>query len=123
MARDTLRQALLCSAADLPKHAGTLTDAMRFLAGYGFYLSLSTDRFVARVLDNLNTVAPQLLAGGFVPAKFDAAARFYCRFGVLANSIRSAWTDILLQHGPHAAWHDPDLWAHALYLSTLPSPG
>ena len=72
-------QALLCSAADLPKHAGTLTDAMRFLAGYGFYLSLSTDRFVARVLDNLNTVAPQLLAGGFVPAKFDAAARFYCR--------------------------------------------
>ena len=113
VARDTLRQALLCSAADLPKHAGTLTDAMRFLAGYGFYLSLSTDRFVARVLDNLNTVAPQLLVGGFVPAKFDAAARF-CRFGVLANSIRSAWTDILFQHGPHAAWHDPVLWAHAL---------
>ena len=68
---------------------------------------------MARVLDNLNTVALQLLVGVFVPAKFDAAARF-CRFGVLANSIRSAWMDILLQHGPHAAWHEPDLWARAL---------
>ena len=119
VARDTLRQALLCSAADLPKHAGTLTDAMRFLAGYGFYLSLSTDRFVARVLDNLNTVAPQLLVGGFVPAKFDAAARF-CRFGVLANSIRSAWTDILLQHGPRPG--TTQFSGHMPYLSTLPSP-
>ncbi|CAE7468409.1 unnamed protein product [Symbiodinium sp. CCMP2592] len=113
VARDTLRQALVCSAEELPRHAGTLTDAMRFQAGYGFYVSFATDRFVARVLDNLNTVVPQSLVGSFVPAMFDAAAR-YCRFGLFANSIRSAWMDILLQHGPHAAWHDPALWSRAL---------
>ena len=121
VARDTLRQALVCSAEELPRHAGTLTDAMRFLAGYGFYVSFATDRFVARVLDNLNTVAPQSLVGSFVPAMFDAAARC-CRVGLLANSIRSAWMDILLQHGPHAAWDDPAMWSRALPQDAPISP-
>eukprot|EP00972_Heterocapsa_arctica_P004153 616611-Heterocapsa_arctica.AAC.1 len=30
---------------------GVVPNAMRFLAGYGFYVTVATDRFVSRLLD------------------------------------------------------------------------
>eukprot|EP00439_Symbiodinium_sp_Y106_P048881 s5598_g6.t1 len=120
VARDTLRQALMSTPADLPQHAGTITNSMRFLAGYGFYVSLSTDRFVARLLDNLNPPAPHPLLGPFSPSKFEAAARF-CRVGVLANSVRQACQEMMHLH-PRAAWDSAELWAHHLPRHAPVSP-
>ena len=65
LARDALRQALECDPSELDSHSGLVTDALRFLAGYGLYLSLSTDRFVSRVLDALAPSTHQPLVGAF----------------------------------------------------------
>ena len=42
VARDTIRQAMDCPPHEVPDHAGLLSNALHFLAGYGLYLSLST---------------------------------------------------------------------------------
>ena len=74
------------------------------------YLSLSTDRFVSRLLDNLHPPEPQSLAGPFSQARFDAAARF-SRVGLLANSVRTAYHAILLLPDPPAQLVIPETWA------------
>ena len=112
VARDTLRQALLCAPHEVQQHQGLVTNAMGFLAGYGLYLSLSTDRLTARILDHLSPPPPQSLVGPFSQPRFDAAARF-CRFGVLANSVRVALQRILLLPGlPNLA--NPEAWTRCL---------
>ena len=98
-ARDTLRQALECPP-ELQAQDGLITNALSFLAGYGLYLSVSTDRFISRLLDNLHPPRPHALVGPFSQTKFEAAARF-CRVGVLANSLRLAYR-VLLPRFPQA---------------------
>ena len=51
MARDELRWAMQEPPGRVDQITGLVTNAMRFLAGYGIYLTVSTDRTVARVLD------------------------------------------------------------------------
>ena len=113
VSRDTLRQALRSSPHTLPNFAGLLLSALNLLAGYGIYISLSTDRFVARMLDNLRPPPPHPLVGRFKPDVFDAAAR-YCRVGVLANSVRLAWVSLVERRIPMDSWHDAEVWAEFL---------
>ena len=85
LARDALRQALECDPSELDSHRGLVTDALRFLAGYGLYLSLSTDRFVSRVLDALAPSTHQPLVGAFQASAYHASSR-YARVGVRNTS-------------------------------------
>ena len=113
LARDVLRQALQCDPSELDSHSGLVTDAVRFLAGYGLYLSLSTDRFVGRVLDALAPSTHQPLLGAFQASAFHASGR-YARVGVLANSIRLAWSRFLHAGLPPSLWADPARWQQFL---------
>ena len=82
LARDSLRAALDSPPAELPRHCGLVATALHFLAGYGLYLNVSTDRFISRLLDNRNPAPPQPLH----PSRFEAAARS-ARCGTIANSV------------------------------------
>ena len=105
LSRDALRQACLCDPSEL--------DDMRFLAGYGLFLSLSTDRFVCRMLDYLAPASHHPLVGPYRAAVFDASARF-SRVGVVANSVRRAWCNLLSEGVSRASWSDPATWARVL---------
>ena len=76
------------------------------MAGYGLYLSLSTDRFICRMLDNLAPPNPHPLHGPYLPSRFQAAAR-YARCSVTANAVRAAWRQAVAQGIPLAAGEKP----------------
>ena len=84
---------------------------MRFLSGYGFYITVSSDRLVGRVLDSLasSSAPPHDLLDSFDELSFVAAQRF-CRVGVLANTIRAALASFRLAGLPVDAWADPANW-------------
>ena len=105
-ARDSLRAALDSPPAELPRHCGLVATALHFLAGYGLYLNVSTDRFISRLLDNLNPAPPQPLHGPFHPSRFEAAAR-YARCGTIAKQL-------LAQDVPPSRWGEAELWSNLL---------
>ena len=105
LARDSLRAALDSPPAELPRHCGLVATALHFLAGYGLYLNVSTDRFISRLLDNLNPAPTQPLHGPFHPSRFEAAARF-ARCGTIANSVA--------QDVPPSRWGEAELWSNLL---------
>ena len=92
--------------AELPRHCGLVATALHFLAGYGLYLNVSTDRFISRLLDNLNPAPPQPLHGPFHPSRFEAAARF-ARCGTIAKQL-------LAQDVPPSRWGEAELWSNLL---------
>ena len=116
MARDELRWAMQEPPGRVDQITGLVTSAMRFLAGYGIYLTVSTDRAVARVLDaameevekqNTNDdtegqgtgQTPQKLVGPYREARRKHGERF-CRVGRLANFIRRGLQRMRAQNAP-----------------------
>ena len=52
LARDALREAMLSDPLTTDFEDGLVLKAMRFLSGYGIYLTVATDQLVGRMLDN-----------------------------------------------------------------------
>ena len=113
VARDSLRLALHCPPAQLHCHQGMLLSALHLLAGYGLYLSLSTDRFICRLLDNLAPPNPHPLHGPYLPTRFQAAAQF-ARCSVTANAVRTAWQQAIAQGIPPNRWGEAIVWRNLL---------
>lgn len=111
VARDALRYAMSLPPDRVEAWDGLVLRGMRFLSGYGFYITVSTDRLVGRVLDVLASASPppQPLIGPFDGDSFLAAQRF-CRVGVLANTIRTALVAFRGAALPMAHWDDPAHW-------------
>ena len=92
LARDSLQEAMLSDPLTTDFTDGLVSKAMRFLSGYGIYLTVSTDKLVGRMLDNYaarHKVRGHPLIGSFNAQAF-ARAQKYCRVGAVANTIRLA---------------------------------
>ena len=107
VARDSLRHALLLPPQQAEDWDGLVVRGMRFLSGYGFHITVSTDRFVGRVLDLLaaHSAHPHALLGPFDPAVFPASQRF-CRVG-----LRAVFAQFRRASLPSCAWGDVAQWA------------
>lgn len=112
VARDSLRHALLLPPQQAEDWDGLVVRGMRFLSGYGFHITVSTDRFVGRVLDLLaaHSAHPHALLGPFDPAVFSASQRF-CRVGLVANTLRAVFAQFRRASLPSCAWGDVAQWA------------
>lgn len=117
LACDALRHDMLLAPAAAETQRGLVTQVIRFLAGYGMYVSLSTDRTVCRLLDAWQRHQygdHQRLLDPYEEQSFQAAASL-CRVGAIANSLRRAihW---IRHHGVTAAqWeHQRSVWENAL---------
>ncbi|CAE7257788.1 unnamed protein product, partial [Symbiodinium necroappetens] len=117
IARDTLRQAIESHPDQLDSHEGTLLSALKFLAGYGLYVEVSTDRMVGRILDCIagENALSQPFTVAFQPATH-ARALVYCRVGLAANSIRRAWHRIRTV-APVQEWFSVACWTEHLDLA------
>ena len=115
VARDFLRHAMSLPPDQVEAWDGLVLRGMRFLSGYGFYITVSSGRLVGRVLDSLasSSAPPHDLLDSFDELSFVAAQRFaqrFCRVGVLANTIRAALASFRLAGLPVDAWADPANW-------------
>lgn len=130
VARDSLRYAMSVPAEEIEALDGLVVRAFRFLSGYGFYATVSTDRFVGCILDVLALgSSSHSMVGPFSSSVFASAQRF-CRIGALANTIRSALSSfwplclliagVTLRHGPRTLVHPavclPRHWRRLLLL-------
>ena len=116
LARDALREAFMVPAEVADEFVGILPDAMRFLAGYGIYICVGTDRVVSRILDALAHAfrSPvQQLIGQFDKSAF-AAGRRWCRVGRVSNAVRAAVRALDALRVPHDAWASPGTWEGVL---------
>ena len=116
LARDALREAFMVPAEVADEFVGILPDAMRFLAGYGIYICVGTDRVVSRILNALahafRSPAQQLI-GQFDKSAF-AAGRRWCRVGRVSNAVRAAVRALDALRAPHDAWASPGTWEGVL---------
>ena len=95
LARDSLREAMSLPGAEADGVCGLVVNALRFSAGYGIYVSLSTDRFVSRTLDAIARRRGRrhlLMIGRYDQRAFEDGAAM-CRVGRLANSIRRVFNE------------------------------
>jgi hypothetical protein len=53
LARDQLQQAQEMHPKEVGGRTGIVCNAMRYLAGYGIYLTVATDRHVGRMVDEI----------------------------------------------------------------------
>ena len=110
----------------LDRRSGLVTNAMFFLAGCGLYLTVSTDRAVGRILDNLRPPSPQSLVGVFNPApQRPVSAVWDC----LQTLSPQAWQAVLPDCCPISAaaaalLQDGADWSSAcrLFCQQLPNP-
>lgn len=90
--RDALKAAMALPLEAASHHSGIIFSAMTFLAGYGIMVTLSTDRYVGRILGalqlRLGSCAHQFF-GPLDPSAYQTGVEF-CRVGALANLIRHA---------------------------------
>ena len=117
IARDTLRQAIESQPGELDSHEGTLVSALKFLAGYGLYVEVSTDRMLGRILDCIagENALSQPFTVAFQPATY-ARGLVYCRVGLAANSIRRAW-HLIRTVAPVQDWFSVECWTEHLDLA------
>ena len=95
---------------------GLVPKAMAFLAGYGIYVTVATDKLVGRMLDNLaakHKVQGHPLVGPFNAHAFSRAQK-YCRVGAIANTIRRAIHDFRSRRSAIHHWSTTALWNSAL---------
>ena len=90
--------------------------AMEFLAGYGIYVTVATDKLVGRMLDNL--AAEHKVQGHPLVRPYNAhafsRAQNYCRVGAIANTIRLAIHDFRTRRSAGHRWCNTALWNSAL---------
>lgn len=117
LARDSLREAMSLPGAEADGVCGLVVNALRFLAGYGIYVSLSTDRFVSRTLDAIARRRGRrhlLMIGRYDQRAFEEGAAM-CRVGRLANSIRRVFNEQRSANLPlEVLGHAQDRWEAAL---------
>ena len=104
LARDSLRAAMSEILLNPTTMLGTVPRAMVFLAGYGIYFSVSTDRTVGRVLDRLQAASGRSHQSIASPlrVKDAAAAQKFCRVGRIANGIRELIRQLHEEDSPPA---------------------
>jgi hypothetical protein len=93
--------------------SGLVVLALRFLAGHGLYLSVGPDRTVSRIIDQLCVLAkvtPQSMALPY-DAAISCRSGWFCRVGLLANSVRRAVKTFRDGNIPGQAWALPQTWA------------
>ena len=117
LARDSLRTALVVDPLAIEGRGGMVLQAMRFLATYGIYLTVSTDRFVSRMLDAKQAqdgLQPQAMVGSYDTSRAEAG-RSLCRVGALANTLRLAVRQMREAGIQQHVWGtDPSVWAQSL---------
>ena len=115
LARAELRVAMQVHPAEASAQQGIVCRAMLFLAGYGIYLAVSSERFLSRLLDHLKVrlgSAHALLVG---PADewSHQQGRHFCRVGRFANAMRRALVtlqrDFVVQQ-----WDSVQIWQQLL---------
>ena len=123
LARDSLRDAMLCDPMEANEYSGMVTRALRFLSTYGIYATVSTDRFVSRVLENLRGASRirQSMVGRYMPA-VAAEARTWCRVGYIANEVRRVLATMRDAGVPYARWDREDMWRARLREAFPRSP-
>ena len=124
VARDALRHAMYMDPRQSEVLSGTVINALRFLAGYGFFIAVGPDRIVSRILDHLfsiNVGTAQSLAESYSEVAFGGAAA-YCRVGFIANSVRLAARALRLSGVSPALWAFPGTWAPHIYHCSEISP-
>ena len=117
IAREQLRASMNLEPPEATADMGLLTRALRFLAGYGLYVTVSTDRVVGRILDCLaqqSSSSPQTLLGPCRQARIEDAARF-CRVGYVANAVRKSVNSLRLAGQFAEDWGTADAWARELH--------
>ena len=123
LARAELRVAMQVHPAEASAQQGLVCRAMLFLAGYGIYLAVSSERFLSRLLDHLKVrlgSAHALLVG---PADewSHQQGRQFCRVGRFANAMRRALAtlqrDFVVQQ-----WDSVQVWQHLLDPASGLSP-
>ena len=116
LARDSLREGMSLAPGAVEAFSGVLPNAMRFLAGYGVYVHVATDRTVSRLLDALANrldCGPHLMVGPFEERVFRRAADF-CRVGRTANALRLAVSRLRSAGALPCSWSSPEAWVDAL---------
>lgn len=116
LARDALRQALHDAPENAEERSGLVANAARFLAGYGVYLNVGTDRTVGRVLDALSASSVGHLLVGAYDEHVHRKARMYCRVGRVANQIRQTLHKWGAEGVPTSEWALEARWAAELPL-------
>lgn len=113
LARDALRQSMQ-GAPPRDAKQGLVARACDFLAGYGLYVTCSTDRCVSRILDALQTeerIHGHTLQGRFSHTAF-ACSRKFSRVGELAICVRRAVAGLRSAGIPASEWHvHPEQWS------------
>lgn len=118
-ARDSLRHALSLPPNAIVDWDGLVVRGMRFLSGYGFHVTVSSDRLVGRILDELEPRGgAHPMVGPFQHSVFLESQRF-CRVGVLANTIRGTLASFRLASLPLGQWGDPAQWAPHIMLANV----
>ena len=116
LARDSLRFAMNEDPGSLTASTGLICRALTFLAGYGIYVTVATDKLVGRMLDALASKHKDIghpLIGRFMMQDF-ARAQKYCRFGKIANTIRFAIAKLTSGGVPKRNWTATRTWKQAL---------
>lgn len=117
VARDSVREGMEVDPDAADKFVGLIPNAMRFLAGYGLYVNVSTDRTVSRMLDAKagGTSGPSghPMVGTFVASSYDRSVGF-CRIGRLANTLRRALANVRALGAAKETWSQPQTWVGAL---------
>ena len=105
------------SAMDMPHHQvdnrnDMVCKALRFLAGYGIYVEVSTDRTLGRILDAIQSHSiqqPQSMAAGYNHDAFCEGA-YYSRIGRTANKIRNTIKNLKQQGISTNTWSQQAIW-------------
>ena len=97
LVRDALQEAMLSDPLTTDFSDGLVLKAMRFLSGYGIYLTVATDKLVGRMLDNY--AARHKVRGHSLIVPFNAQAfakaQKLCRVGAVASTISLAINALL----------------------------
>ena len=123
LARAELRMAMQLDPDAASAHQSLVCRAMSFLAGYGFYLTVPTERLLSRHLDHLQKLhgsSRAQLAGPADEWSHQQGAQ-YCRVGRFANSLRRALASIR-QAVARQGWDSIQVWQQHLEPSSGLSP-
>ena len=115
LARDALKHAMHSSHLTDGILKGTVCRAMIFLAGYGLYITLATDRTVGRILDALHASQGSrflTMAAPYSPRN-DKIGRSFCRVGKIANGTRRLVTALRDARVPRREWHSSNILRHS----------
>ena len=124
LARDSLREGMEKHPEEAADFQGVAPNAMRLLAGYGWYLTVAADRTISRILNAVETeraIRPHLMVGAFDVKSHDRASSL-CRVGLLANTIRGAVGRARAQGIPTSTWARQATWTPLLAGSRAISP-